>query len=166
MQSRFTPLLDVPGELLGALNKIDNYKRFCANKVSECDRILTDIDHALELSKLNAVQMTQLIGKRKEILHERRFYKDEIGRVDVISRELPHSQELHSQLHQASLKLQEFESGLENREYTPRMLFELFGWNEEDTEKQRQRREDLTRYGKKHAKKNLALEEKFRQIQS
>lgn len=165
-ESRFVPLLDVSAELLASLNKIDNYKRFCAGQVSECDKSLSDIDHVLELTKLNAVQQTQLIGKRKEILHERRFYKDEIARADVITRELPRSQELHSQLHQASVRLQELEESLDNREYTPRVLFDLFGWDEADVEKQRQRREDLTRYGEKHAKKNLALEEKFRQIQS
>lgn len=165
-ESRFVSLLDVPAELLASLNKIDNYKRFCASEVSKCDKSLSDIDHVLELTKLNAVQMTQLIGKRKEILQERRFYKDEIARADVITKELPRSQELHSQLHQASVKLQEFEAGIEGREYTPRVMFDLFGWDEADMEKQKQRREDLLRYGEKHAKQNLALEEKFRQIQS
>lgn len=162
MESRFTPLLSLPQELMKAINKIDNYKRSCGTKLSECDQMLSDIDHVLELNRLSAVQMTKLIGKRKEILLERRFWKNEIQRCGVVAGALPHSQELHGQLTQAAERLKEYEDGIAAREYTPHILFDLF--DEKDREALQARRQDLTKFGGKHTKHNLALEDKFRQL--
>lgn len=165
MESKFTPLLSPPQDLLAALNKIDNYKTFCLSKVADCDRALSDIDHLLELTRLDGVKMVRVAAKRKEILLERRFYKDEVERCVAVSQAMPSSQSIHGQLNQVRTKLKECEDHIVNREYTPRILFDIFGYDEETKAKLQQTRQDLTKLGKRASKKTLRMEEKFRQIE-
>lgn len=164
--SKFEALLTPVEALMTALNKVDGYKKYCTTKVSDCDKALSDIDHILELNRLDGVKIMKLAAKRKEILLERRFYKDEIARADVIAAQMPQSQSVHGQLTQVRVKLNELEEQLQSRAYTPRVLFDIFGDGGEESAAAKQRREDLTRLGKKASKKALRMEEKFREIKS
>lgn len=166
MKSRFEPLLSMPAELLQAIDKMDGYKKFCASKLAECDRALSDIDHLIELCKLDAVHMMRAVRKRKEILLERRFYKDEADRANAISQVMPNSQSVHQEFVKAIAKVKEINQHADTREYTPRVLFDIFDYDEQELANQKQRREDVTKLGKKASKKALRLEGKFREIQS
>lgn len=165
MESKFAALLNPPQEFLAALNKVDNYKSFCQSKLAECDRALSDIDHLLELTKLDGVKMVRVTSKRKEILIERRFYKDEIERCIAVSQAMPSSQTVHGQLNQVRVKLQECEEHILDRAYTPRVLFDIFDYDDATKVKMQQTRQDLTKLGKHASKKALRMEEKFRQIE-
>lgn len=165
MESKFVALLNPPQEFLAALNKVDNYKSFCQSKLAECDRALSDIDHLLELTKLDGVKMVRVTSKRKEILLERRFYKDEIERCLVVSQAMPSSQNVHGQLNMIRAKLKECEEHITARAFTPRVLFDIFDYDDETKEQMRQTRQDLTKLGKRASKKALRMEEKFRQIE-
>lgn len=165
MESKFKTLLSPPSEWAASLDKLENYKRFCVSKQADCDRALSDIDHLIELTKLDAVKMVRVIAKRKEILIERRFYKDETERCDVIMQAMPSAQQFYNQLKAASSKLKDFETRIDGRTYTPRVLFDIFDFDEETKKQKQQRRKDITKFGKRVSQQTLRLEEKFRQIE-
>ena len=165
MESKFAPLLTPPQDFLAALNKVENYKSFCLSKLADCDRALSDIDHLIELTKLDGVKMVRVTAKRKEILLERRFYKDEVERCNVVAAAMPSSQSVHGQINQVHAKLKECEEHILNRAYTPRVLFDMFGYDDETKAQMQQTRQDLTKLGKRATKKALRMEEKFRQIE-
>lgn len=165
MESKFTSMMRPPSEWIGELDKVGNYKRFCASKLADCDKALTDIDHLLELTRLDGVKMVRVTAKRKEILQERRFYKDESDRCDLILQAMPQVQNFYDQLKTAYSKLKDFESRIENRAYTPRVLFDIFDYDPQTLLEKQQRRQDITKLGKRASKKALSLEEKFRQIE-
>ena len=165
MKSKFEPLLNPPQEFLAAINKVDNYKAFCQSKLADCDRALSDIDHLLELTKLDGVKMVRVAAKRKELLLERRFYKDEIERCIAVAQAMPSSQSIHGQLNQARAKLKECEDHILDRAYTPRVLFDIFDYDDETKAQLKQTRQDIQRLGKRASKKTLRMEENFRKIE-
>jgi len=165
MESKFAPLLNPPQEFLAALNKVDNYKSFCLSKLTECDRALSDIDHLIELTRLDGVKMVRVTAKRKEILLERRFYKDEVERCNVVAQVMPTSQSVHGQINQVRTKLKECEEHFMDRAYTPRVLFDIFDYDDQTKTQMQQTRQDITKLGKRVSKKALRMEEKFRQIE-
>lgn len=164
MESKFAPLLNLSADLMKALNKVENYQKFCQTKLGECDRALSDIDHLIELTKLDAVKMVRAVGKRKDILQERRFYKDEVARADIIMKTMSNSQTTHGELTQVAAKLKEFDEQVGARVYTPRVLFDIFGYDADTLQSRQDRRQDLTKLGKKASKKALRMEEAFRKI--
>lgn len=166
MESKFAPLMALPSELMKALNKVDNYAKWCQSQVGECDRALSDIDHLIELTRLDAVKMMRALHKRKELLVERRFYKDEVTRADIVMKTMPRSQDTHGDLNQTMSKLKDFEEQIASREFTPRVLFDIFEYSDEEKAAKQQRRQDVKKLGKRASKKALQMEEHFRTIQS
>lgn len=129
MKSRFinSDILDNIDVLLSAINKLSNYKQYCYNQLCECDKYLSDLDHYLELKSCNCVKMTKLISKRKKILSERRFYKDEIACIEAIeSANKLDTQSIHKNIKAIKSSLKDTIDRLENRIYTPRVAFDLF----------------------------------------
>lgn len=109
------------------LDKTDTYKRTCSERISECDRILSDLDHKLELDQLDAIAMTKLVKYRKFILEERRIAKDELEYTDsIISSCKQNTQILHNQLKDISNSFKNIAEKLENRIYIPRIEHKMF----------------------------------------
>jgi hypothetical protein len=96
---------------------------------------------------------------------ERRFYKDEVDRCNAVAQAMPSSQSIHGQINQARAKLKECEEHCLNRAYTPRVLFDIFDYDDKTKEQMKQTRQDITKLGKRVSKKALRMEEKFRQIE-
>lgn len=108
------------------IDRTENYRQFCFDKQSEADRMLTDLDYKLELSSLDAVQMVKICSRRKQILKERRFVKDEIERVNTIINKMGDSQQLHKKIQTSCAEMRALEKRLSNRKFTPRILTDEF----------------------------------------
>lgn len=60
---------------------IDTLKTDLENQVRETEFARNDLLHELELANLNAVEMMKVARTLKEVLKERRKYKDELAKV-------------------------------------------------------------------------------------
>ena len=60
---------------------IDKLKIDLEKQISETELERNDLLHELELGNLNAIEMTQVAKALKEVLQERRKYKDELAKV-------------------------------------------------------------------------------------
>lgn len=85
--------------------------------LSEVDKELTDLDHYLESSRLNAYEMWYLGDQRKKRLEKRRQIKDELMVVTQIA---------NTGMSNITLKITDVAEGLENRVYKPRVLTKYF----------------------------------------
>lgn len=111
---------------LKLLDRTEKYKKFCNDRLSESDKTLVDLDHMLELVRMDGAHMMRLISKRKRVLLERRSYKDELDRVTTILSKLSNVQQIHNQLSAVCTELKKVNQRLENRSYTPRVLCDDF----------------------------------------
>ena len=163
LDSRFTPLLSIE-ELIKALNKVDNYKRFCSEQISSIDSKLIDYDHYLELVNLDCVKQSQLSKQRKEDLIQRRFYKNEIEYINAFESCGVDTQAIINGLKKIKSAFESTKNRLENRQYTPRCLYELFGILGDKAEELEAQKKDKHMLGKSANKQSMSLESKFRQI--
>lgn len=108
------------------IDKTETYKKQCAEKLSECDRKLADLDHCLRLEKLDGVQMSKVTSLRKRILKERDACKDDLSRVELVINSIPNSQVICSTLKKVKEEMIALEQRLQNRSYAPHILKELF----------------------------------------
>lgn len=60
---------------------IDKLKIDLEKQITETELERNDLLHELELGNLNAIEMTQVAKTLKEVLQERRKYKDELAKV-------------------------------------------------------------------------------------
>lgn len=60
---------------------IDKLKIDLEKQIAETELERNDLLHELELGNLNAIEMTQVAKTLKEVLQERRKYKDELAKV-------------------------------------------------------------------------------------
>ena len=60
---------------------IDKLKIDLEKQISETELERNDLLHELELGNLNAIEMTKVAKTLKEVLQERRKYKDELAKV-------------------------------------------------------------------------------------
>ena len=163
MESRFLALLDIDN-LTRSLNKVNNYKNFCQEQVEKIDKELVDLDHCLELNSLNCVQQSKLIKQRKEELHKRRFYKDELEYIHQFEKSNINVQSVVDNLRTLKSDVKTTQNRLENRQYTPRCLYELFGISGDKAEELEAQKKDKHMLGKSANKQSMSLESKFRQI--
>lgn len=164
MNSKFTPLLYID-ELIKAINKIENYKRHCSEQVSEIDKtILKEYDHCLELMNLDCIKQSQLSKARKEQLIKRRFYKNEIEYINALENSGFDTQMIANGLKKLKSLFEATKNRLDNRIYTPRMCFELFGLTDEEATQIQETRKDKKLLGNKASKRTLCMESKFRQV--
>lgn len=163
MDSKFTPLLCIE-ELIKAINKVDNYKRFCSEQVSEIDKMISDDDHCLELMNLDCVKQSQLSKIHKEHLIKRRFYKNEIAFIYAIENCGFDTQTICNGLKKLKTAFEDTKHRLDNRQYTPRCVYELFGLTADEFSEAQEVQKDKKLLGKRASKKTLSIESKFRQV--
>ncbi len=63
---------------------IDELKKNVKDKIYKLEQERNDLLHKLELVKLNAVELTKLSVELKKVLLERRKYKDELEKINII----------------------------------------------------------------------------------
>lgn len=93
-------------------------KDFAVEQLSICDRSLTDVLHRIELGKFNACEGYKLASMIQDILIERRKYKDFIYISNVLTSSGADTLVKNNVV--GSIR------GMDNREYTPRELPEIF----------------------------------------
>lgn len=123
---RLDGLVEEATAFLKKIDKLNNYKRFCSEQVSNLEKALCDLDHKLELQSLDCVSMSKLTTNRKKILQQRRKYKDEIERINAFLSKTPNSQQIHDQLWESCKEVKSTDKRLEARTYRPRILAEEF----------------------------------------
>lgn len=165
LESRFLALLGIDN-LTRSLNKVNNYKNFCQEQVEKIDKELIDLDHCLELNSLNCVQQSKLIKQRKEELHKRRFYKDELEYMHQFEKSNINVQSVVDNLRTLKSDVKATQNRLENRQYTPRILYEIFGISAEEKAELEQRKKDRKLLGNKATNRSLDMESKFRKVSS
>lgn len=68
-------------EMKNFFENIDKLKADLEEQVKETELARDDFLHELELAKLNAIEMSRVAKALKEVLIERRKYKDELAKV-------------------------------------------------------------------------------------
>lgn len=68
-------------EMKNFFENIDKLKADLEEQVKETELARNDLLHELELAKLNAIEMSRVAKALKEVLTERRKYKDELAKV-------------------------------------------------------------------------------------
>ena len=68
-------------EMKNFFENVDELKISLEEQIKETEYARNDLLHELELANLNAVEMTRVAKTLKEVLKERRKYKDELAKV-------------------------------------------------------------------------------------
>lgn len=68
-------------EMKNFFENIDELKVSLEEQIKETEYARNDLLHELELANLNAIEMTKVAKTLKEVLKERRKYKDELSKV-------------------------------------------------------------------------------------
>lgn len=71
-------------EMKNFFENIDELKTTLEEQIKETEYARNDLLHELELANLNAVEMTKVAKTLKEVLKERRKYKDELEKVMIL----------------------------------------------------------------------------------
>lgn len=71
-------------EMKNFFENIDELKVTLEEQIKEREYARNDLLHELELANLNAVEMTKVAKALKEVLKERRKYKDELAKVMIL----------------------------------------------------------------------------------
>lgn len=116
-------ILETCNNLQLILSQVNAYKQVMQTNLQQIEKQKCDVDHRIEFTKdngkeFNAAEMVQIFKLERAILRERRKIKDSILMSDIV----------------ISSTFDDFKSGkvinrlkgLENREYAPRALNELF----------------------------------------
>lgn len=165
--SRFVELLSLLDKVNNILKDIDCYQKECSDKCSEYDKQLVDIQHCLELEKLSASQMMQIVSKQKSILLERRIVKDELDYMYAIFSVEKNTQSYLGKLWSVRNALSKQRDEILTRKYTPRSSLKLF--SEENIRERKEKPLTYTDYkGRKRtvkSKKQTSLDAAFALIE-
>ena len=106
---------------------IDKLKADLEKQISETEMARNDLLHELELGNLNAIEMTKVAKTLKEVLQERRKYKDELQKVMTLKgfTDKYNNKLIVGDIIQVIKNLKTLERELENRTYKPRMITNL-----------------------------------------
>lgn len=98
----------------GIVSSLDELNDKLSSELSECDKIICDVEHKLEFNRLNACELCKCAKTIQDTMRRRRTVKNEMEKLAIIKRFVT-SQDLIQQL---SKKISEIGS----RTYTPRVL--------------------------------------------
>lgn len=167
MESKFAELISLIDKVNNILKDIDAYHKECSDKCSEYDKQLVDIQHCLELEKLSATQMMQLVSKEKNILLERRVMKDEMDYMHVIFNVEKNVSSYLNKLWSVRNAVSKQRDEFINRKYVPRSNLDLFS-KENIREKKPEPLTYIDYKGRKRSlksKKQTSLDAAFAQIE-
>lgn len=117
---------EVLKETIKGISKLENYRSHCNQMLSESDKALSDLDHLLELNQTDAIAMMKVSSKRKKLLQERRYYKDEIEVITEILKECPDIQVTCTKVKKIINTYSSTTQVMNNRKYTPRVLTDFY----------------------------------------
>ena len=106
---------------------IDKLKVDLEKEISRVELERNDLLHELELGNLNAVELTKVAVVLRDVLKERRGYKDELAKVMTLKgfTDKYNNKLIVGDIIQVLKNLRTLEKNNENRKYTPRVIKEL-----------------------------------------
>lgn len=106
---------------------IDNLKNDLEKQITETELARNDLLHELELANLNAVEMMRVTKTLKQVLLERRKYKDELDKVMTLKgfTDKYNNKLITGDIVQVLKNLRTLKQNQENRTYKPRRITNL-----------------------------------------
>lgn len=170
MDSKFLNITEIIDDLCKKLDKLEQYGKECSNKLSDCDKLITDIQHCLELEKLSASQIVQLGVKERDALIERRKIKNELDFIKAISEADSKVQLTVNRLYDIKNAYANQLHVIKDKSYTPRIDSSLFTKNVAKTDTIKQKPLEYVDYnGKKRTigkQRKTSIDEKFELIEA
>lgn len=106
---------------------IDKLKIDLEKQIAETELERNDLLHELELGNLNAIEMTMVAKTLKEVLQERRKYKDELAKVMTLKgfTDKYNNKMITGDIILVLKNLRTLQKNNETRTYTPRRITNL-----------------------------------------
>ena len=106
---------------------IDKLKNDLEQEIKRVELERDDLLHELELGNLNAVELTKVAVVLRDVMKERRKYKDELARVMTLKgfTDKYNNKLIIGDILQVLKNLKTLESNNEKRHYTPRAIKDL-----------------------------------------
>ena len=106
---------------------IDKLKVDIEKQITETEQARNDLLHELELGKLNAIEIMRVAKTLKEVLQERRQYKDELKKVMTLKgfTDKYNNKFIVGDIVQVLKNLRTLKKNNENRKYIPRRITNL-----------------------------------------
>ena len=114
-------------EMKNFFENVDKLKISLEEQIKETEYARNDLLHELELANLNAVEMTRVAKTLKEVLRERRKYKDELAKVMTLKgfTDKYNNKLIVGDIIVVLKNLKTLKSNNETRAYTPRRIENL-----------------------------------------
>ena len=106
---------------------IDKLKKDLEGEISRVELERNDLLHELELGNLNAVELTKVAVVLRDVLKERRQYKDELAKVMTLKgfTDKYNNKLIAGDILQVLKNLKTLKQNNETRTYTPRVIKKL-----------------------------------------
>ena len=106
---------------------IDKLKKDLEEQISKVELERNDLLHELELGNLNAVELTKVAVVLRDVLKERREYKDELAKVMTLKgfTDKYNNKLISGDIVQVLKNLKTLEKNRATRTYTPRVIKKL-----------------------------------------
>lgn len=103
---------------------IDKLKKDLEGEISRVELERNDLLHELELGNLNAVELTKVAVVLRDVLKERRHYKDELAKVMTLKgfTDKYNNKLITGDILQVLKNLKTLKQNKETRTYTPRVI--------------------------------------------
>ena len=123
-------------EMKNFFENVDELKISLEEQIKETEYARNDLLHELELASLNAVELTRVAKTLKEVLKERRKYKDELAKVMTLKgfTDKYNNKLIVGDIILVLKNLKTLKSNNETRTYTPRRITNLKCTEEKDNE--------------------------------
>lgn len=114
-------------EMKTFFESIDKLKKDLETQIKETEYARNDMLHELELGNLNAVEMTKVAKTLRDILRERRKYKDELDKVMTLKgfADKYNNRLIVGDIINVLKNLRTLRENQETRKYTPRRIENL-----------------------------------------
>ena len=114
-------------EMKNFFENIDELKSTLDKQIKDTELARDDLLHELELAKLDAVEMIKVAKTLKEILQERRKYKDELAKVMTLKgfTDKYNNKLIVGDIVNVLKNLKTLNSNNDNRTYKPRVIQNL-----------------------------------------
>lgn len=106
---------------------IDNLKKDLEKEIKRVEQERNDLLHEIELGNLNAVELIKVAVVLRDVLKERRQYKDELDKVMTIKgfTDKYNNKLITGDIIQTIKNLKTLEKNKEQRKYRPRVIQDL-----------------------------------------
>ena len=121
-------------EMKNFFENIDSLKKDLEKEINRGELERNDLLHEIELGNLNAAELIKVAVVLRDVLKERRKYKDELAKVTTLKgfTDKYNNKLITGDILQALKNLNQLEKNKENRKYRPRIIEGLKCTEEKD----------------------------------